>query len=65
MPCANKTYSSTIVGSQTSLEKGEIELTVPESKSKKYRNEIKPRIIRDHAHTDPEHVWGDEGPIND
>jgi hypothetical protein len=26
---------------------------------------VKPGVIRDCTHTDPEHVWGDEGPINE
>ena len=39
----------------------------PDSKSraKDYRNNSKPCMRRDHNHTDPEFVWGDEGPVNE
>ena len=40
-------------------------LAANESKSKKYQHEIKPGVIRDCTRTDPEYVWGDEGPINE
>ena len=30
-----------------------------------YRDNIKPRRNRDHNHTNPEYVWGDEGPVNE
>jgi hypothetical protein len=40
-------------------------LTADQSKSKKYQSRIKPRVMADSTHTDPEYVWGDEGPIND
>jgi hypothetical protein len=36
-----------------------------QSKSKGYRHEVRSRIIPDSTETDPEYVWGDEGPIND
>ena len=91
MSRANRTYSSTIVGSQTSdqysnsiatprsrgkmtgtaLERSKLheqvgsELTADESRSKKYQHKVKRGLIRDCTHTDPEYVWGDEGPINE
>jgi hypothetical protein len=33
--------------------------------SKGHRQEVQSRIIPDSVQTDPEYVWGDEGPIND
>jgi hypothetical protein len=35
------------------------------SKSQGYRHEVQSRVIPDSTQTDPEYVWGDEGPIND
>jgi hypothetical protein len=29
------------------------------------RHNIKPCSVRDHNHTNPEYVWGDEGPVNE
>jgi hypothetical protein len=40
-------------------------LIADQSKSKGYRHEVRSRIIPDSTETDPEYVWGDEGPIND
>ncbi len=40
-------------------------LTADRSKSKKCRHEVQSRIIPDCTETDPEYVWGDEGPFND
>jgi hypothetical protein len=40
-------------------------LATGESKSKKYQHEIKSGVIRDCTRTDPEYVWGDEGPISE
>ena len=36
-----------------------------QSKSKGCRHEVQSRIIPDCTETDPECVWGDEGPSND
>jgi len=92
MSCANRTYSSTIVGPQTLaslalysssvamphscgrkteralernlfLEQVTSEPTANESKSKKHKAKL--AVVRDSTHIDPEHVWGDEGPINE
>jgi hypothetical protein len=35
------------------------------SKAKGSRDNIKPCSVRDHNHTNPECVWGDEGPVNE
>ena len=35
------------------------------SRAKGYRENFKPCRIRDHNHTNPEYVWGDEGPVNE
>jgi hypothetical protein len=40
-------------------------LTADQSKPKGYRHEVRSRIIPDSTQTNPEYVWGDEGPIND
>lgn len=39
--------------------------TTDRSKSKGCRHEVQSRIIPDSTETDPEYVWGDEGPFND
>ena len=46
-----------------SLKQGGPRLNADESRG--YRYEVSPHIIPDRTQTDPEHVWGDEGPIND
>ena len=35
------------------------------SRAKGYRDNRKPCMRRDHNHTNPEYVWGDEGPVNE
>jgi len=35
------------------------------SKAKIYRRNCEPCMGRDHNHTNPEYVWGDEGPVNE
>jgi hypothetical protein len=62
MSCATKTYASNIVGMQKSDGPG---LTADQCKSKKHQSRVEPRVMADCSHTDPEYVWGDEGPIND
>jgi hypothetical protein len=34
-------------------------------KAKAYRDNSKHCVRRDHNHTNPEYVWGDEGPVNE
>jgi hypothetical protein len=48
-----------------SLKQGRPRLTADPSKSNRYRHEVRSRIAPDSTQTDPECVWGDEGPIND
>jgi hypothetical protein len=48
-----------------SLKQDHPELTAGKSKSKGHRHEVRSRIIPDSTQTNPEYVWGDEGPIND
>ena len=40
-------------------------LTADRSKSKGCRHGVQSRTVPDSTYTDPEYVWGDEGPIND
>jgi hypothetical protein len=56
MLCTNDDYSH-IAEAETSVQPG--------SKSKAYRKNSKPCMGRDHNHTNPEYVWGDEGPVNE
>jgi|GEM_PF-1875246 hypothetical protein len=68
MSCANEAWSTTVVGSQPSLWPDEHSnpVTTPSCrKTETYQHKNSQRMSRDHAHTNPEHVWGDEGPIND
>jgi len=61
MSCASETWSTTVVDSQPSV-------ATPSCcvrKTETYQNEIRQRVIRDHTHTNPEYVWGDEGPVNE
>jgi hypothetical protein len=59
MLCTNNDYSHT----------SEAEIPVQsegKSRARGYRdNNNKPRTRRDHNHTNPEYVWGDEGPVNE
>jgi hypothetical protein len=50
---------------KASSQQGGPELTADRSKSKGHRHVGQSRIIPDSTQTDPEYVWGDEGPIND
>jgi hypothetical protein len=34
-------------------------------RAKGNRDNSKPCMRRDHNHTNPEYVWGDEGPVNE
>jgi hypothetical protein len=68
MSCASETWSSTVVGSQPSLclDQHSTSVATPsccESKTETYQHKIHQRVIRDHTHTNPEYVWGDEGPV--
>ena len=64
MSCAHESYFA--AGSETGQRQNSvvtIELTATESK--KYRRKIWPRVLPDSSHVNPEHVWGDEGPVNE
>jgi len=39
--------------------------TADQARSKDHRHEVQSRIMPDSTQTEPEYVWGDEGPIND
>ena len=64
MSCVNESYSvasSEMDQRQNSV--ATIELTATESK--KYRHKIRPSVLPDSRHVNPEYVWGDEGPVNE
>ena len=72
VPCSSLTvevgdYASreTNLEADKSLKQSWPGLTADQSKSEGYRHEVRSRIIPDSTETDPEYVWGDEGPIND
>jgi hypothetical protein len=47
------------------LQKSEPPALAANQSERKYQDSNKPRTNADSKHTYPEHVWGDEGPIND
>jgi hypothetical protein len=57
--------SETDLEGHKSLNTGRRGLTADQSKSKGHRHEVQSRIIPDSTQTEPEYVWGDEGPINE
>src|SRR5262249_40249558 len=68
--CTSEPWSTTVVGSQPSkcLDRHSISGATPsccESKTETYQHKIRQRVIPDHTHTNPEYVWGDEGPITE
>jgi len=70
MSCANEAWSTTVVGSEPSLYLDEHSTSVVtpsccERKPETYQHKNSQRVIRDHTHRNPEHVWGDEGPVNE
>jgi hypothetical protein len=58
MLCINNDYSRTSEAETPVQSRGK-------SKAKTYRENSKPCTRRDHNHTNPEYVWGDEGPVNE
>jgi hypothetical protein len=58
MLCINSNYSHT-PEAESSDQPGS------KSKAKSYRENSKACAGRDHNHTNPEYVWGDEGPVNE
>jgi hypothetical protein len=64
MSCAHESYS--IVGSETDQRPSSVVTIEPtETESKKYRRKVRPRVLPDSMHVNPEYVWGDEGPVNE
>jgi len=58
MLCTNNDYSHNLEA-ENSVQLGS------KFKAKGYRENGKPCMRRDHNHTNPEYVWGDEGPVNE
>jgi hypothetical protein len=59
MLCNNEVYSPTLKA-ESSVQPG------CKSRAKGYGdNKNKPCTRQDHNHTNPEYVWGDEGPVNE
>jgi hypothetical protein len=77
MSCNNSTYHIAVdldpclspkleLGDCATARKTHLERhTTDRFRSKGHRQEVQSRIIPDSVQTDPEYVWGDEGPIND
>jgi hypothetical protein len=77
MSCDNSTYHIAVhldpclspkleLGDYATARKTDLERhTADRFRSKGHRQEVQSRIIPDSTQTDPEYVWGDEGPIND
>jgi len=63
MGCFRHDFSTTIVSSPPLLRHGEFELPTVQAKEDRAKN--RPHGMRDSVHVDPEHVWGDEGPVNE
>ena len=69
-PCS---HSAIELGAHATARKTELEddkqrrsrVATDRSESKGCRHEMQSRIIPDSTETDPEYVWGDEGPFND
>ena len=49
----------------SALKRGRLCLAADQSNSNRHRHVVQSRIIPDSTQTEPEYVWGDEGPIND
>jgi hypothetical protein len=67
MSCASETYSSTIVGSRMPACPAHYSSSVATPPLRRVQFPTTPATtsIADSTKTDPEYVWGDEGPIND
>jgi hypothetical protein len=63
MACSHRKSSAATVSSRSRHGHGEFEPSPV--KAKQHRSKIKPHGMRDSVHVDPEHVWGDEGPVNE
>ena len=62
MACSHHDALTALVASQVLPGHGECEPNP--AQSKQGRTRIKPGM-GDSVHVDPEHVWGDEGPVNE
>ena len=62
MACFHHASSIDLVASQPFTGQGEFESTAVKAKEVRIK---KPHGLRDSVHVDPEHVWGDEGPVNE
>ena len=65
MPCAHETWSATVVGSEPTQCADHHSTSVATPKTETYQHKHRQRVIRDHTHTNPEYVWGDEGPLSE
>jgi hypothetical protein len=70
VPCSTPTsgvddYATPDANVERSLQLDRPGPTADRSKSKAHRHEVRLCIIPESTQTDPEYVWGDEGPIND
>lgn len=63
MALAYHDHSTATVDSPPMFRQGEFEPSV--AKTKPDRTKGKPHGMRDSVRIDPEHVWGDEGPLNE
>jgi len=63
MACSRHDSSAAIPASQLLPGQGALEPSAAEAREDRTR--IKPHGMRDSVHVDPEHVWGDEGPVNE
>lgn len=63
MGCSHRNSSTVVVASRPPPGRAGFEPTAVEAK--KDRTKIEPHGMRDSVHVDPEHVWGDEGPVNE
>ncbi len=59
------TASKTHFDRRQSLKQVQRGLAPDKAESKGCRHQAQARIISDSTQSDPEYVWGDEGPIND
>lgn len=63
MACFHHDSSTASVSSQSVHRHGEFEPSPVKAKAD--RGKVKPHDMRDSVRVDPEHVWGDEGPVNE
>jgi hypothetical protein len=58
-------YNSSTATAASQLGSGRDAFEPGAAKAREDRTKRKPHITRDSVHIDPEHVWGDEGPVNE